>query len=46
MVDEVDMLKKKLIIFKMDFENAYDFVELEFVDEMLNKMNFLVKWQK
>lgn len=37
-VDEANMLKKRLIIFKMDFENAYDFVEWEF------RMRCWIRW--
>nr|GEW12948.1 hypothetical protein [Tanacetum cinerariifolium] len=36
---------KKLMIFKVDFEKAYDFVSWEFLVHMLTSLGFGVKWQ-
>nr|GEZ09524.1 putative RNA-directed DNA polymerase, eukaryota, reverse transcriptase zinc-binding domain protein [Tanacetum cinerariifolium] len=36
---------KKLMIFKVDFEKAYDSVSWEFLDHMLTSLGFGVKWR-
>ncbi|GKG20284.1 RNA-directed DNA polymerase, eukaryota, reverse transcriptase zinc-binding domain protein, partial [Tanacetum coccineum] len=38
--------KKQALIFKVDFEKAYDSVRWDFLDEVLNKFGFGEKWCK
>ncbi|GJX51860.1 RNA-directed DNA polymerase, eukaryota, reverse transcriptase zinc-binding domain protein [Tanacetum coccineum] len=38
--------KKQALIFKVDFEKAYDSVRWDFLDEVLSKFGFGDKWQK
>ncbi|GJU20655.1 RNA-directed DNA polymerase, eukaryota [Tanacetum coccineum] len=38
--------KKQALIFKVDFEKAYDSVRWDFLDEVLCKFGFGVKWRK
>lgn len=43
----VDLAKKKkeeCLIFKVDFEKAYDSVSWGFLEYMMNRMRFRVKW--
>jgi hypothetical protein len=40
MVDEALHLKKKLLIFKIDFEKAFDSVDWRYLNDVMNKMNF------
>lgn len=39
-VDEVRRLKKDLLLFKVDFEKAYDSVDLNYLEAVMSKMNF------
>ncbi|GKV46286.1 hypothetical protein SLEP1_g53278 [Rubroshorea leprosula] len=45
-VDEVKRKKQKSFIFKVDFEKAYDCVDWDFLDWMMDRMGFGVKWRK
>jgi hypothetical protein len=44
-VDEARRLHKEMLLFKVDFEKAYDFVDLNYLDTVMLKMNFPM-WQK
>ena len=39
-VDEARRLKKELLLFMVDFEKAYDSVDLRYLDDVMLKMNF------
>jgi len=39
-VDEARKLKKELLLFNVDFEKAYDSVELGYLDEVMGSMSF------
>ena len=45
-VDDVRRLKKEMLLFKVDFEKAYDSVDFIYLDEVMKKMNFPVLWRK
>ncbi|XP_057432616.1 secreted RxLR effector protein 78-like [Lotus japonicus] len=45
-VDEAKRKKKPTIIFKVDYEKAYDSVRWDFLLYMLRRMNFCDKWIK
>jgi len=45
-VDETRKLKKELMLFKVDFEKAYDSVDWEYLDVVMYKMAFPVLWRK
>jgi len=45
-VDEARKLKKELMLFKVDFEKANDYVDWVYLDEVMRKMAFLVLWWK
>ncbi|KAK2418273.1 hypothetical protein QL285_040487 [Trifolium repens] len=48
-VDEARRLKKELLLFKVDFEKAYDLVDWGYLDEVMGKMGFpslLQKWMR
>jgi len=45
-VDEPRRLNKELVLFKVDFENAYDFVDLKYLDLVMANMNFPRLWRK
>ena len=45
-VDEARRLKKEMFLFKVDFEKAYDSVDLNYLDVVMSKMNFPTLWQK
>jgi len=38
--------KKELMLFKVDFEKAYDSVDWGYLDTVMNKMAFLLLWRK
>ena len=49
MVDEARKLKKELLLFKVDFEKAYDSVDWGYLDEIMGKMAFPTlrrKWMR
>jgi hypothetical protein len=45
-VDEASRLKKELLLFKVDFEKAYDSVDLRYLDSVMANMNFPKLWRK
>ncbi|GLU05147.1 hypothetical protein SLE2022_222630 [Rubroshorea leprosula] len=45
-VDEVKRRKQESFIFKADFEKAYDCVDWDFLDWMMDRMGFGAKWRK
>ena len=45
-VDEARRSKKELLMFKVDFEKAYDSVDLKYLDAVMVKMNFPTLWRK
>ena len=46
LVDEVRLKKKRGLVFKIDFEKAYDHVEWNFLDFVLEKKGFGSRWRK
>ncbi|XP_071718230.1 uncharacterized mitochondrial protein AtMg01250-like [Rutidosis leptorrhynchoides] len=46
MVDWYKKMKKKLLILKIDFEKACDTVSWRFLDYMLERLGFGIKWRK
>jgi len=45
-VDEAKRMKKELLMFKVDFEKAYDSVDLNYLDSVMANMNFHTLWRK
>jgi len=45
-VEEAWKLKKDLMLFKVDFEKAYDSVDWGYLDSVLGRMSFPVLWRK
>ena len=45
-VDEAHRCKKELIMFKVDFEKAYDFIDWGYLDEVMGRMGFPTLWRK
>jgi len=45
-VDEARKMKKELLLFKVDFEKAYDSVDWTYLDEVMRKMAFPILWRK
>ncbi|MCH84310.1 cysteine-rich receptor-like protein kinase, partial [Trifolium medium] len=45
-VDDVKKRKKELLLFKVDFEKAYDSVEWDYLDSVMGKMGFSEKWRR
>jgi len=45
-VDEARRMNKELLLFKVDFEKAYDSVDLKYLDSVMANMNFSVIWRK
>ncbi|MCH85039.1 cysteine-rich receptor-like protein kinase, partial [Trifolium medium] len=45
-VDEARKSKKELMLFKVDFEKAYDFVDWGYLDDVMGKMSFPTLWRK
>ena len=45
-VDEAKMSNKKLMLFKVDFEKAYDSVDWGYLDAVMHKMAFPILWRK
>jgi len=46
LVDDAHMLKRELLMFKEDFEKAYDSVDWRYLAEVMGKMNFSFVWRK
>ena len=46
MVDEARRHGKELLVFKLDFEKAYDSVDFTYLDNVMEKMNFPRTWRK
>ena len=45
-VDEARQLKKEMLLSKVDFEKAYDSVDLHYINVVMLKMNFSTLWRK
>ena len=45
-VDEARKLRKELMLFKVDFEKAYDSVDWGYLDSVMKGMSFPVLWRK
>jgi hypothetical protein len=45
-VDEARKTKKELLLFKVDFEKAYDSVDWGYLDSVMGKMGFPTLWRK
>jgi hypothetical protein len=45
-VDEAKKTNKELMLFKVDFEKAYDSVDWGYLDTVMNKMVFPLLWRK
>ena len=45
-VEEAKKCKKPALVFKVDFEKAYDSVSWSFLDYMLDRMGFNLTWRK
>jgi len=45
-MDEARRCKKELLLFKVDFEKAYDFIECVYLQEVMLKMGFPTLWRK
>jgi hypothetical protein len=46
LVDDARKHKKDLLLFKVDFEKAYDSVDWNYLDTLLRRMNFPILWHK
>jgi len=44
--DEAMRMNKELLLFKVDFEKAYDSVDLKYLDSVMANMNFPTIWRK
>ncbi|GLU09187.1 hypothetical protein SLE2022_260600 [Rubroshorea leprosula] len=44
-IHEAKQSKKPMLVFKADFEKAYDSINWEFLAEMMNKLGFSTKWR-
>jgi len=45
-VDEARKTNKELMLFKVDFEKAYDSVDMGYLDAVMRKMAFPMLWRK
>jgi hypothetical protein len=45
-VDEAKKLNRNLLLFKVDFEKAYDSVDWNYLDDVMSKMSFPRLWRK
>jgi len=45
-VDEARRLHKEMLLFKVDFEKAYDSIDLNYLDNVMHKINFPTLWRK
>lgn len=46
LVDDTKRNKKDMVLFKVDFEKAYDSVSWNFLDYMMSRMGFNQLWRK
>lgn len=46
MVDEARKLHKEMMLFKVDFNKAFYFMDQHYLDDVMKNMNFLVLWRK
>ena len=46
LVDDARKLKKDLLLFKVDFEKAYESVDWKYLNDVLRRMNFPSVWRK
>jgi hypothetical protein len=44
--DEARSMNKELLMFKVDFEKAYDSVDLKYLNSVMVTMNFPTLWRK
>ncbi|GAU41808.1 hypothetical protein TSUD_299740 [Trifolium subterraneum] len=45
-VDDAKKRKKELLLFKVDFEKAYDSVDWKYLESVMGKMGFSDKWRR
>jgi len=45
-VDEARHFQKEMLLFKVDFEKAYDSMDLSYLDMVMQKINFPTLWRK
>ena len=45
-VEEAKRSKKPVMVFKVDFEKVYDSVSWSFLDYILDRLGFYLKWRK
>jgi len=45
-VDEAHRHKNEMLLFKVNFEKAYDSMDLQYLESVMVKMNFLTLWRK
>jgi hypothetical protein len=45
-VDDAKRLNKELLLFKVDFEKAYDSIDLNYLNSVMLNMNFPTLWRK
>jgi len=45
-VDEAHRCKKELLLFKVDFEKAFDSVDWDYLIDVMSKMGFPLLWRK
>jgi len=46
MVDETRRLKNSLLLFRVDFKKAFDYVDWRYLNVVTTKMDFPVLWRK
>jgi len=45
-VDEAKSMNKDILLFKVDFEKAYDSIDLHYLNSVMLSMNFPTLWRK
>lgn len=45
-MEEAKRRKNERVIFKINFGKAYDSIEWDFLDEMMERLNFSEKWRR
>jgi len=45
-VDEAQKSNREMILFKVDFEKAYDSIDWSYLDTIMNRMSFPLLWRK